>query len=86
MCIRDSLFAKIAKIAKKIAIVAKKAFNADGVNIVMNNEKAAGQVIMHAHLHVIPRYEGDGIKFVLNQKKASDEELRSVAEEYKKYL
>lgn len=33
---------------------------AKGVNIIMNNEAPAGQVIFHAHYHVIPRHEGDG--------------------------
>ena len=36
----------------------------DGFNIIMNNLECAGQVVKHAHLHVIPRKEGDGIKLV----------------------
>ena len=28
----------------------------------MNNFEAAGQVVFHAHLHVIPRYHTDGLK------------------------
>lgn len=31
----------------------------DGYNIGINNGSAAGQTIMHAHIHVIPRYLGD---------------------------
>ena len=26
----------------------------------MNNEKAAGQLVGHAHFHIIPRFTGDG--------------------------
>jgi histidine triad (HIT) family protein len=37
----------------------------DGFNVLMNNLQVAGQVVMHAHIHIIPRNEGDGIK-VLN--------------------
>ena len=37
------------------------ATGADGVNIVQNNGKAAGQVVFHAHFHVIPRMQGDGL-------------------------
>ena len=29
--------------------------------IVVNNNAAAGQVVFHAHLHLIPRREGDGL-------------------------
>ncbi|MBS3089970.1 HIT domain-containing protein [Candidatus Pacearchaeota archaeon] len=34
----------------------------DGFNVIMNNLSAAGQVIPHAHIHVIPRKEGDGLR------------------------
>lgn len=33
----------------------------DGFNILMNNLGVAGQIVMHAHIHVIPRREGDGV-------------------------
>ncbi len=36
----------------------------DGFNLVMNNTPVAGQVVMHAHIHVIPRNEGDGIRYM----------------------
>ena len=35
----------------------------DGFNLMMNNLEVAGQEVMHAHLHVIPRKEGDGLRF-----------------------
>lgn len=38
----------------------KKALDADGINMMMNNDPAAGQVIFHAHIHLIPRFAGDG--------------------------
>ena len=31
----------------------------DGFNIWVNCGKAAGQVVMHAHVHVIPRFSGE---------------------------
>ncbi|MGE4275021.1 MAG: HIT family protein [Candidatus Methanomethylophilaceae archaeon] len=34
-------------------------FSPDGYNIGLNIGKSAGQTVMHAHLHIIPRYEGD---------------------------
>ncbi len=33
----------------------------DGCNIWVNSGKAAGQVVMHAHIHIIPRYKGEVI-------------------------
>ena len=38
----------------------KDKLNCDGVNIVQNNEEAAGQTVFHFHMHVIPRYKEDG--------------------------
>jgi diadenosine tetraphosphate (Ap4A) HIT family hydrolase len=34
-------------------------FNPDGYNIGVNVGPAAGQSILHVHIHVIPRYKGD---------------------------
>ncbi len=34
-------------------------FNPDGYNIGVNVGPAAGQSILHVHIHMIPRYEGD---------------------------
>jgi len=62
---------------KKLAGEIKKALKADGINIAMNNEAASGQVIMHAHFHIIPRYNNDGLKPWPNHK-ATPEELISV--------
>lgn len=36
-----------------------KKFNPDGYNIGCNCGEAAGQTVMHFHLHIIPRYNGD---------------------------
>ena len=35
---------------------------ADGVNLVVNDGKAAFQTIFHTHLHVIPRHRGDKLR------------------------
>ena len=51
---------KLFQAVKKVAVTIKKALEADGVNIVMNNEAAAGQIVFHAHIHIIPRFENDG--------------------------
>ncbi len=49
-------------------------FNPDGFNIGVNTNEAAGQTINHAHIHLIPRYQGDvedprgGIRWVIPEK------------------
>lgn len=54
----DELVGKVAIAAKKIADAILK-MGAKGVNIGMNNGEAAGQIIFHAHVHVMPRYGKD---------------------------
>ncbi|OQS00181.1 HIT domain-containing protein [Thraustotheca clavata] len=51
------LFQELPRLAKAV----QEAFKCDGINIVQNNGGAAGQVVFHPHVHVIPRYEGDNL-------------------------
>ena len=56
----DETAQKVMPTAKKIATAMKKALKCDGLNLVQNNGEAAGQSVMHFHMHFIPRTEGDG--------------------------
>jgi histidine triad (HIT) family protein len=47
---------------QQVAIAVRDAMGAEGVNIAMNNEAAAGQEVFHTHMHVIPRFKADGFK------------------------
>ncbi len=59
------------KAAKKIL---DKEFSPDAYNIGVNNGEAAGQSVMHLHVHLIPRYKGDvedpkgGVRWILKDK------------------
>ena len=44
---------------KKTAEILMEKYNADGFNAVLNNGGAAGQIINHAHFHLLPRKKGD---------------------------
>ena len=58
---------KVMDVAQRIGQVDIKLLNAKGVNILSNCYPAAGQSVMHFHVHVIPRYEStDG--FILEMK------------------
>ena len=34
-------------------------FHPDGYNVAINDGQAAGQTVLHLHIHLIPRYTGD---------------------------
>ena len=57
--ISDETLAKAHILAKKLANVLMEVFGADGVNVLQNNNEAAGQTVFHFHIHVIPRYAGE---------------------------
>jgi histidine triad (HIT) family protein len=51
-------YARVARVAHKIAAAAMKAFEADGITVQQFNEPAGGQVVFHLHMHVMPRLDG----------------------------
>ena len=71
---------------KKIAEAVAKGMNCDGVNVGMNNNSAAGQVVYHIHFHVIPRFKDDGLKLWPQSKYASDEEKQAAAERIRAHI
>lgn len=52
---------------------------ATGLNVVLNNYRAAGQVVPHAHWHLIPRREGDGLMPVEQKEYESQEAMWELA-------
>lgn len=62
---------KVMDIAQRIGQVDVAMLGAKGVNILTNCYEAAGQTVMHFHVHVIPRYEtNEG--FVIEMKNGSE--------------
>lgn len=49
----DDLVA-VARTAKRIAVAAMKAFDAEGIILQQFSEPASGQVVLHLHMHVMP--------------------------------
>ncbi|MBQ5950987.1 MAG: HIT family protein [Lachnospiraceae bacterium] len=48
----------VLPLAARLGAAAKKGLGCDGFNLVQNNGPAAGQTVMHFHMHVIPRWDG----------------------------
>jgi len=57
----DDLWLEMGQVSRQVAQALRQALFARGINVGMNNFDAAGQVVFHAHLHVIPRYLSDGL-------------------------
>lgn len=80
------IFARMTVVAQKIAVALKQSLECDGVNLAMNNEKDAGQVIFHTHIHVIPRYAGDGFALFPPGDYATDTQAQEIALQLRKEM
>lgn len=69
---------------KKIA-AALKEDGEEGVNVISNNEPAAGQVVFHTHFHIVPRNSNDGIK-LLHGKEYGEGEMQKTGEKIRNAL
>ena len=81
----DEVLEYLAVKAKSLGESIKKAVDAEGMNIIINSEKAAGQVVFHTHIHLIPRYGIDGHQHWLPKQYQSDIS-KQVAEKIKKEI
>ena len=73
--IPEETLAGAVKVAKTVAATMKDKLGYDGVNLVQNNGAAAGQSVLHFHLHIIPRYKNDGQNILWKPTSPSAEEL-----------
>lgn len=55
-----AVFQTTARVAKAV----NRAFSPQGVSVYQANGAAAGQTVLHFHIHVVPRHEGDGMDLV----------------------
>ena len=75
----------VMEAVRKVSEAVKKAINCDGINIMSSNNEAAGQVVMHAHIHIIPRFKDDGLK-LWPQGKYEEGEMDKVKEKIEAFL
>ncbi|HEX2779259.1 MAG TPA: HIT family protein [Gemmatimonadaceae bacterium] len=59
------LAAHLFEVALKLEPAVRAVTNAQGINMVVNSGKAAGQDVFHYHVHLIPRRIGDGFDIPL---------------------
>lgn len=81
-----NLFAHLAEVTHRLAPAVKAAAGADGINIIMNNETAAGQEVPHAHIHIVPRHHGDGFQHWKGAPYESPESAHAMAQKIESAL
>jgi len=63
--IPEDVLAHLFMVVKKVSAAVKRTVEAEGVTVLQLNGRAAGQTVMHFHVHVIPRFSGDPISRAL---------------------
>jgi len=55
--------AAAAGMVVRVARAIRAAFAPEGLSVYQANGAAAGQTVLHYHVHLVPRYAGDGMAF-----------------------
>ncbi len=70
---------EVYKEVKNLATKIHKNLKIDGYNVLQNNFAAAGQVIKHFHIHIIPRnYDDEKFRIKIPRIQAPEDELNEV--------
>ena len=70
---------RLYKVVKDLSLLIHKKLQIDGYNILQNNFTAAGQVVKHFHVHIIPRnLDDDTLRIKIPRNQATEEELNNV--------
>jgi histidine triad (HIT) family protein len=80
---------RIVRVAQRVAIALRRTgFRVEGVNLWLADGAAAGQDVFHAHMHVVPRFDGDGFVVSLppDRHRPDREELNANAAELRSVL
>lgn len=72
---------RMFRIASRIGILLKRLDEFDAYNLHLADGTAAGQVVMHAHLHVIPRGAEDKFRWNWRQLKYPEGKMAEIAAE-----
>jgi histidine triad (HIT) family protein len=81
----DDLWLEMGQVSRRLALALQQKLSARGFNLMMNNQPAAGQVVPHAHLHVIPRYVDDGHQ-LFSQGSYREQDMASVGRQLRQAL
>jgi histidine triad (HIT) family protein len=84
--IPENSLSHVFEISKKVSRAVRTATGSDGISIIQQNGRAAGQDIFHLHVHVIPRFEGQRLPRFIDLKEVKRSELDVMAEKIRSCL
>jgi histidine triad (HIT) family protein len=75
----DAVAAAVSRGVVRVARAIREAFSPQGLSVYQANGRAAGQTVLHYHVHLVPRYENDGMTLVWPVKNPPREKLEEYA-------
>ena len=84
--VNEETVGRMMKVGSRIGIALKRELDADAYNLHLADGTAAGQVIMHAHLHIVPRWIEDGFHWNWRQLSYNDGEMADISAKISKRL
>jgi histidine triad (HIT) family protein len=72
LTMEDDLLCHMMRVGREMGLLLRRAYDGCGVMIAINNE-APCQTLFHAHLHVVPRFEGDQMDRLFGSEVSADE-------------
>ncbi len=84
----EDCLARMMQVAPRLGAALMRTVDGDGFNLLLANGTCAGQVVPHAHLHVIPRRTTDTFSLYPSKtvQYADDKEKRDLAEAVRRRL
>lgn len=81
----EEVIVSLARVLPRVAQAVKEGSKADAFNVGVNSGRAAGQIVFHTHLHIIPRFTNDGYRS-WGQKQYAAGEAEAMAERIRQNL
>jgi histidine triad (HIT) family protein len=81
--IDEKTLCKTMGIVKAVSERVKTRMNAEGINVLQSNSRAAGQLVDHIHFHIIPRYKDDPFIIRFSRIQLSESEMSSIRDKLK---
>jgi histidine triad (HIT) family protein len=75
----DAQAGAVLRVAARVARAIRDAFKPDGLSVYQANGAAAGQTVLHYHVHLVPRHAGDGMALTWPVKNPPREKLEEYA-------
>jgi len=75
----DAQAGAVLRAAARVARAIRDAFQPEGLSVYQANGSAAGQTVLHYHVHLVPRHAGDGMALSWPVKNPPREKLEAYA-------